>query len=173
MGHRLAPEEGMIFRKRIMNALNIRPLPRSRVKAGVDIRRPSLFVMSSGMLVENTPAYQVAASLLPFGHNLIAFTGYCDPDTPGGKLLSLQKGDTFRFDAMEFETPINASVDHFDLSGHADRDDLLFMVKAMDPSVVVLSHGDADARKWFEGAIAMALPGAKVFNPEPQETYEF
>jgi Cft2 family RNA processing exonuclease len=172
MGHRLAPDTGMIFRKRIMNTLNVRPLPRSRVKAGVDIKKPSLFVMSSGMLVENTPAYQVAASLMPFGHNLIAFTGYCDPDTPGGKLLTKSHGDVFRFDALEFETAINAKVEHFDLSGHADRDDLLHMVKVMDPSAVVLSHGDGEARKWFEGAIAMALPGARVYNPEPQETYE-
>ncbi|MDR1436035.1 MAG: MBL fold metallo-hydrolase [Puniceicoccales bacterium] len=172
LGHRLAPEGEMVFRKRSLNALNVRPLPRSRVKAGIDIRRSSLFVMSSGMLVENTPAYQVAASLMPFSHNLIAFTGYCDIDTPGGKLLGQAPGDIFRFETLEFETPIRARVEHYDLSGHADREDLLHLAKVMNPSSIVLSHGDGNARKWFEGALTMALPAARIFNPEPQETYE-
>ncbi|MDR2664022.1 MAG: MBL fold metallo-hydrolase [Puniceicoccales bacterium] len=172
LGHHLAPSAEWGFRKRILSALNVRPLPRSRIKVGIDIRRPSLFIVSSGMLVENTPAYQVAASLLPFKHNLIAFTGYCDPDTPGGQLLTKSPGDPFLFEALEFETVVRARVEHYDASGHADREDLLYMAKAMEPSTVILSHGDGDSRRWFEGAIRLALPAANVVNPEPQETYE-
>ncbi|MDR0679010.1 MAG: MBL fold metallo-hydrolase [Puniceicoccales bacterium] len=170
--HRLAPSDEWGFRKRILTALNVRPLPRNRIKAGVDIRRPSLFIVSSGMLVENTPAYQVASSLLSFPHNLIAFTGYCDPDTPGGRLLALGPGDSFAFDALEFATTIRARVEHYDASGHADREDLLHMAHEMGPSSVVLSHGDGGARSWFENALQLALPTAKIINPEPQETYE-
>ncbi|MDR0340493.1 MAG: MBL fold metallo-hydrolase [Puniceicoccales bacterium] len=172
--HKMAPSaDKWGFRKRILSALNVRPLPRNRIKAGVDIRRPSLFIVSSGMLVENTPAYQVAASLLPFSHNLIAFTGYCDPDTPGGHLLALSPGDSFTFAALEFVTAIGAHVEHYDASGHADREDLLYMARAMEPSSVVLSHGDDDARHWFENTLKLALPQARVVNPEPQRTYEF
>jgi Cft2 family RNA processing exonuclease len=170
--HRLAPGTEIGFRKRVLNALNVRPLPRSRIRPGIDIRRPSMFITSSGMLVENTPAYQVAASLLPFGHNLIAFTGFCDPTTPGGELLTLEKGDLFSFHALEFDTPIRARVEKFDLSGHADRDDIVYMAKELQPSNIILTHGDADSRARFDGALRAVLPGVKILNPEPQETYE-
>jgi Cft2 family RNA processing exonuclease len=171
--HRMAPSMPIGFRKRVLNDLNVRPLPLSRIKAGVDIKKPSLFIMSSGMLVENSPSYRVAASLLPFAHNAIAFTGYCDPATPGGRLLAAPHGDNFSFDVLDFQTPIRARVERFDLSGHADREDLIHLVRELGASTVVLTHGEADAREWFAGALQRSLPDVKVANPEPQESYQF
>jgi Cft2 family RNA processing exonuclease len=170
--HSLAPHSASRFRKRMLGELGVRPLQKTRLKAGHDFRSPSLFIMSSGMLVENTPAYQVAACLLPHERNLIAFTGFCDADTPGGELLTRSRGDNFTFHALDFTAPIRARVERFDLSGHADREDLLCLAKALCPESIVLSHGDGDARLWFLDALADALPQAKLYNPEPQETYE-
>lgn len=171
--HHLAPTRPHVFRKNILREMKARPLYKSRIKAGKDVREPSVFVMSSGMLVENTPAYQVASALLGHEHNLIAFSGYCDPDTPGGKLLTLNHGDSFRFDALDFETTVNARIERYDMSGHADRENLVSLAKSLNPKTIILSHGEMEARQWFSTAFEKVLPNTKVFNPEPQETYEF
>jgi Cft2 family RNA processing exonuclease len=170
--HPMAPRLKSLFRKHFLHDLGVRPLIGRRLKTGLDIRVPSLFVMSSGMLTEHTPAYQIASSLLPYAHNLIAFTGYCDADTPGGKLLAMKHGETFSFDALKFETPINATIQHYDFTGHADREDLVLLAQSLQPKTIVLSHGEQDSRLWFMNAFAQRMPAANVVNPEPQTTYE-
>ncbi|MDR3117347.1 MAG: MBL fold metallo-hydrolase [Puniceicoccales bacterium] len=167
----LAPKGEPTFRRQILTALGVRPLPFSRLSPGRDFREPSLFITSSGMLVENTPAYQVASCLLPHARNLVAFTGFCDDDTPGGDLLARDRGDSFAFDALDFQTTIGADVRRFDASGHADREDLVEMARQLGPTDIILSHGDMDARAWFLQALPPVLPGARILNPEPQETY--
>ena len=37
---------------------------------------------------EKTPSYTLASGLLGHARNTIGFVGFCDPDTPGGKLLA-------------------------------------------------------------------------------------
>ena len=81
------------------------------------------------MMVEHTPSYKAAASLLPMWisiqENGLCFVGYCDPDTPvGGKLLANPDADNFFFETMDYLAPLRASVDQFDLSGHANREEL-------------------------------------------------
>ncbi len=53
------------------------------------------------MLVERTPSYNLAASLLNTDSNGIFFIGYCDPDTPGGQLLANKDDDSFYFNAFD------------------------------------------------------------------------
>ena len=60
---------------------------------------------------------------------VFASVGYCDPDTSGGELLSNRNEENFFFDAPDYAAPIQASIDQFDLSGHADRDELLEYAK--------------------------------------------
>jgi len=74
------------FDRRILKDLQVRPMPR-KLKPGVDPRQNALYVVSSGMLVERTPSYTLASGLLGTARNTIGFVGFCDPDTPGGKLL--------------------------------------------------------------------------------------
>lgn len=165
------PQRLLNFRKKMLTNLGVRQLQKRRLKPGQDINTPSVFVMSSGMLVENTPANQVAAALLGFEHNLIAFSGYCDPDTPGGKLLTLSPGDVFRFDSLNYETPIRATVKQFDLSGHADREELVQFASMLQPKNIILSHGEMEARERIAGELQTKLPSTKILNPEPQEFY--
>src|SRR5690625_2279632 len=74
------------FRREILKDLNVRPMPRN-LRPGKNLHENAIYVMSSGMLVENTPSYRVAASLLGHKGNAIFYVGYCDPETPGGKML--------------------------------------------------------------------------------------
>ncbi len=143
--------------------LNTRP--------GRDLTRKGIYIVSSGMMIEHTPSYKLAASLLPHTKNGICFVGYCDPDTPGGQLLSNRNEENFFFDALDYAAPIQASIDQFDLSGHADRDQLLEYATQTEARSIVLTHGDQDARKWFSQELTARLPQAKILDPDPLITY--
>lgn len=123
------------------------------------------------MLVEHTPSYVVAGALLSHPHNSVCFVGYCDPDTPGGKLLRAKHDDAFSFDVLDYVGSVRAHVDKFDITGHADREELMEFAKAVEPKTIILTHGDPEAREWFEGTLAERMPDVKVINPEPLEEY--
>ena len=101
------------FDLQIVEDLKIRLLD-FNLRPGRNLKKQGIYIVSSGMLVEHTPSYKVAASLLPHPQNGICFVGYCDPDTPGGRLLKTQDA-TFFFEALDYVAPIKASIDQFDL----------------------------------------------------------
>ncbi|MEL0098213.1 MAG: MBL fold metallo-hydrolase RNA specificity domain-containing protein, partial [Opitutae bacterium] len=86
----------------------------------------------------------LATSMLGDNRNGIFFVGYCDPNTPGGQLLEGNLGDEFLFDEVDIRTVIRASVKKYDLSGHADRDELLAFAQSLSPRKIVLHHGDPE-----------------------------
>lgn len=155
------------FRRQVMHDLEVKPLRDKYVEPGTDLPEKGIYVLSSGMLVENTPAWRTAANLLPFTHNAVCFVGYCDPDTPGGRLLARSRGEAFTFSGIDYVATIRANVERFYFSGHAPREDLLKFAKQCDPRAIVLTHGDPPAREWFEEELATELPGAKIINPVP------
>jgi len=96
--------------------------------------------------------------------------GYCDPSTPGGQLLTCGQGDDFLFEAVDIQTKIRATVRQYDLSGHADREELLAYARSVSPRKIVLHHGDPESRAWFfEQLKKCNLP---VLDPEPLIEYE-
>ena len=129
-----------------------------------------IYLVSSGMMVENTPSYMLASSMLEDDRNGIFFVGYCDPNTPGGQLLECQPGDEFLFEEVDILAQIRASIKKYDLSGHADREELLAFARSVSPRKIVLHHGDPEARSWFSSEFEkLNLP---VLDPEPLIEYE-
>ena len=125
-------------------------------------KKSAVYVLSSGMLAEMTPSYQAAASLLGKERNSIAFVGYCDPDTPGGALLAHGKNERFYFQALSREVTARASVEHFDLSTHADKEDILQLAKNSGADTILLQHGDAEAKTSLQQALLKDKPTRKV-----------
>lgn len=159
------------FSRAVTKALKVKPPPRKLVP-GREPAEKGIYVLSSGMLVENTPSYGMAASLIGHAANAVCFVGYSDPETPGGRLLAARKGDMFVFDALQFQTPVRCSIERFELTGHADRDELLEFALHCEPRQIVLAHGDPPARAWFAEQIAELEPKIKVLDPVPGQTYE-
>jgi Cft2 family RNA processing exonuclease len=159
------------FRRHILQDLKTRQLDRQYVAPGEDLPEKGIYLLSSGMLVENTPAWRVAANLLEHAHNTICFVGYCDPDTPGGRLLTRKRGDTFVFHGLDYAAKIRANIESFYFSGHAARNELVDFARRCDPRSIVITHGDPPAREWFEEEFAIEIPNAKVINPQPGEEY--
>lgn len=158
------------FSRSIIKELKIRPLPR-QIEAGRDAEANAIYVVSSGMMVERTPSYLIASGLAGHPRNTIGFVGYCDPDTPGGALQRARQGDPILFRTSHVKTKLRAHVEKFELSGHADRDQLLNFAKQTKARSVVLTHGDPDARAWMAQQIGAAMPEAKVTDPVPLQTY--
>lgn len=161
------------FDIRMLEKMDVRSVDLN-MRPGRDLPRKGIYLVSSGMMVEHTPSYKVAASLLPHSNNGLCFVGYCDPDTPGGQLLGSHDEEeaTFFFDALDYNAPIRASIDQFDLSGHADRSELLEYAEQTEARAIILTHGDQDARDWFQVQLKERLPNRKVIDPEPLLEYE-
>jgi Cft2 family RNA processing exonuclease len=159
------------FSRSILRDLPVKPTPRN-VVAGRDLKEKGIFLLSSGMMVENTPSYLLASCFVGHSHNGICFVGYCDPETPGGRLLAARRGETYVFEALNVQAPVRASVERFEMTGHADREELLEFVLNADPRAVVLTHGDPPARDWFKEAIGEQRSSLRVLDPVPLQTYE-
>ena len=164
-------ETGLIkFKKKVIKDLRVES-PRIPKHPGFDKLPQGIYILSSGMMVERTPSYSVASCLINSDLNSILFVGYCDPDTPGGKLRMCKKGDKFWFDVYDLEAEVKADIDVFDLSGHADREELLDLIAGFEPEKVILTHGDPDARAWFTGQIEKEALVDCVIDPKASETY--
>jgi Cft2 family RNA processing exonuclease len=159
------------FTRSIVKDLKIRPTPR-KLNAGEDPQQNALYIVSSGMMVENTPSYVLASGLAAHARNSIGFVGYCDPDTPGGQLLAAKPGDTFVFEKIHVKTKLKARVEKFELSGHADREELLEFAVQTGARSIVLTHGDPPARAWFAEELARQAPKSKVIDPVPLKVYQ-
>lgn len=154
------------FHRSLMKDLGVQAL-REWEAPGTDVPAQGIYLLSSGMLVEHTPAWHIAANMLGFAHNLVAFVGYCDPDTPGGRLLTRTNIDELRFADMNYIARVLATVSKYNLSGHTSRERMMEFVYSVEPRVAVLIHGDPEAREWFEEEFAIELPKTKTVNPEP------
>ena len=131
-----------------------------------------LFVLTSGMMSENTAAHTLAMRMIGDSAQAIFFVGYADPDTPGGRLKAAAPGETFLFSPSAGQVTRHCEIEQFDLTAHANREDLLDLVGRVEPRAVLLGHGDADSRNWFEAAIRERYPRIKVVQPKPGEKVE-
>jgi Cft2 family RNA processing exonuclease len=167
----IAKKTGQVhFTRTILKDLKVRKTPRDLV-AGKPLAQQGIYVVSSGMVVENTASYTISACLAGHAKNSLCFVGYCDPETQGGRLLAAQKGDEILFAAAHYKTKLKAQVERFELSGHADRDELLDFAVACNPRSIVLTHGDPPARAWFAEQLKVKLPHSKLTDPVPLHTY--
>jgi Cft2 family RNA processing exonuclease len=159
------------FSRSILKDLKVKPTPR-KIATGEDAQQNAIYVVSSGMMVERTPSYAFASGLVGHARNMIGFVGYCDPDTPGGQLLAANTGDEFLFQTANVKTKVRARVERFELSGHADREELAEFAIQTTARCVVLTHGDPPARAWFAEQLTKAMPGSRILDPVPLKTYQ-
>jgi Cft2 family RNA processing exonuclease len=132
--------------------------------------RGRIFVITAGMLSENTGAHDLAVKLAGDERHSICLVGYTDPDTPGGRLSISARGQPFFFSRSVPELTRNCDLEHFDLTAHANREDLVNFVGDVSPHTVVLMHGGVEAISWFNTQIHSRYPKMRVLTPSPGET---
>ena len=121
-----------------------------------------IFVITAGMMSENTAAHDLAKRMIGDERQSIFFVGYADPDSPAGRLKAARRDETFVFSPSAGRVTKNCDVQDFDLTAHANREDLLEFVGQVSPRAVLLGHGDDTARNWFETQIRERWPKMKI-----------
>lgn len=152
-------------------ALNLVVLEQGKAEK-MNLARGHIFVITAGMMSENTAAHNLAVRMAADEKHGIFFVGYTDPETPGGRLKAATQGASFFFSPVAGELNRRCQVEDFDLTAHADREEMMQFLADADPRVVLLSHGEEDSRNWFEENIRQRYPRIKVIQPKPGETVE-
>src|SRR4029077_26583 len=132
---------------RLTEALNLIVMEKGQVQ-NMKLAGGRLFVLTAGMMSENTAAHDLAVRMVGDEKQAIFFVGYADPDTPGGRLKAAKPGETFLFSGTGGQLTKRCEIQDFDLTAHANRDDLLDFVGQVSPRSVVLGHGEDDSRQW-------------------------
>ncbi len=153
----------------LTEALDLQVLDQKKI-AKLKLHGSKIFVITAGMMTEKTAAHELALRLLGQEQHAIFFVGYADPDSPGGRLKRARRGETFHFSPSGGDATRRCEVDDFDLTAHANREDLLDFVGRVEPRTVLLGHGDAPARAWFAQAIHARYPKIKVVQPGPGQS---
>jgi Cft2 family RNA processing exonuclease len=153
------------------DSLNLTVLDQGQVE-NMKLTGGRLFVVTAGMMSEHTASHNLALRMIGDEHQAIFFVGYADPDTPGGRLKASKPGQTFILSPSAGEVTRRCEVESFDLTAHANRDDLLDFVGEVDPRVVLLSHGEDASRQWFTEQIHIRHPKIKILVPKPGEALE-
>ena len=120
---------------------------RGEITVGKDFDEKGIYVFGSGMMVERTSAYFAATAVMNDPANAIFLVGYCDPETPAGRLMQTQPCGDFAFRDLFFVGSLNCKFDKFDLTSHADRNEILEYILRKDPRCVVLTHGGEKSRE--------------------------
>ena len=146
-------------------ALNLQVLEKGQSE-NMKLTGGKIFVITAGMMSENTAAHNLAMRMAGDEKHAIFFVGYADPGTPGGRLKAAKSGETFVFSPSAGRLTRHCEIQDFDLTAHANREDLLDFVGQVSPRAVLLGHGDDDARGWFEEQIRSRHPKIKIIQPQ-------
>ncbi|MCX6136968.1 MAG: MBL fold metallo-hydrolase [Ignavibacteriales bacterium] len=125
-------------------------------------RQPGIVLASSGMVVERTLSYRIASRCLRHANSGIFIVGYMDPETPGYRLSRSSRGDLIQLTNSAEPESVRCSIDRFRFTSHARREDLLTIVRRLQPSNVILVHGEEEAIHWIGSAILTEHPNMKV-----------
>jgi len=158
--HRQHPE------LQLHEALNLVVLDPGQVEK-MNLTGGKIFVITAGMMSENTAAHDLAVRMMGDKRQAIFMVGYSDPDTPGGRLRAAKSGEPFLFSAKAGQATRICELQEFDLTAHANRNDLLDFVGQVEPRSVLLGHGEDDSRNWFQQQINKRYPRIKVIQPKP------
>jgi Cft2 family RNA processing exonuclease len=135
-------------------------------------KRGHIYLISSGMMTENTLSNVFAQNFLAHERHSVFFVGFCDPASPAGLLRATPRGEPVILNAAYGAQPVRCRVEHFDFTAHAQREDLLAYILELRPRICVLVHGDAPALAWFQQELAARAPEMKVIIPPPGEGIE-
>jgi Cft2 family RNA processing exonuclease len=150
----------------LREALNLVVLDQKQVEK-MKFAGGRLFVITAGMMSEHTASLKLAMRMLDDERHAIFFVGYADPSAPGGRLKASRPGEPFILDPRAGQVTRRCEMEEFDLTSHANREDLLDLVGKVEPRVVLLSHGEEDSLNWFAAQIHARHPKIKVVQPKP------
>lgn len=156
-----------------MENLDIRPLPRGDIRKGPHLGKPSIILVSSGMMAQHTMSYRLAEVMLSDPRHGIFFVGYIAPDMPGYQVRTAQQGQMLQLGLTSPEVQVQCNIERFHFSAHSHRQDLLSVVEKLRPKRVILVHGEIGAAGWLRETIKMNFPKTDVTIAQQGVTIEY
>jgi Cft2 family RNA processing exonuclease len=127
---------------------------------------PSVVLASSGMMVESTNSFLLAKRWLHKKDSAIFTVGYMDPSTPGSIISKARREDKIQLTEWDKKVEVKCEIKNFRFSAHSKREELVSLVKKLNPDKVVLIHGDKEAIDWIGASIIKQHQGKKVHAAE-------
>jgi len=127
---------------------------------------PSVVLASSGMMVESTNSFMLAKRWLHKKDSAIFTVGYMDPSTPGSIISKARREDKIQLTEWDKKVEVKCEIKNFRFSAHSKREELVSLVKKLNPDKVVLIHGDKEAIDWIGASIIKQHQGKKVHAAE-------
>ena len=124
---------------------------------------PCIVLASSGMMIEATNSFRLAKRWLRRKDSAIFTVGYMDPSTPGSVISKAKRGDTIRLNEQSKKLEVKCDIKNFRFSAHSRREELILLIKRLNPDTVVLIHGDNEAVNWMGASILKQFPEKHVF----------
>ncbi len=130
------------------------------------VQHPSIILATSGMMVEGTLSFKLAQHWLNQRHHAIFTVGYMDPDTPGYRIATAQRGKEIQLTDFSQPQQVRCAIERFHFTAHSMRDGLIDIVRRTTPNRVILIHGEPEAIDWMGFSILKDFPGTKVHAAE-------
>ena len=130
------------------------------------LKFPSIVLASSGMMIESTKSFELAKTFLRKKDCAIFTVGYMDPSTPGHIIANAKQGDKIQLTNNHKKMEVKCEIKNFRFSAHSSREELLSIVKALQPQNIILVHGDQEAIDWVGASILKRWKEKKVYTTE-------
>ncbi len=127
-------------------------------------KKSGIVLASSGMMIKGTKSFELMKYWIKQQDFAIFIVGYMDPETPGYRILNLNKGDKiFLNDKDEI---IRCEVKRFYFPSHSKREEIVDIVKKLKPEKVVLIHGEEKAKNWVGQQILSLGNNTKLYSAQ-------
>jgi len=127
---------------------------------------PCVVLASSGMMVESTNSFMLAKRWLQKKDSAIFTVGYMDPSTPGNVISKARRGDKIQLTERDVKVEVKCEIKNFRFSAHSRREELVSIVKKLDPDEIILIHGEQESINWMGTSILKQYPNKKVYAAE-------
>jgi cleavage and polyadenylation specificity factor subunit 3 len=129
-------------------------------------KSPSIVLASSGMVLEGTASFNLAKHWIKKFRSAIFTVGYMEESTPGCKLANAVKGEMIKLSETSDPEIVNCDIKRFRFPSHAIREELIEIVKRLNPKTVILVHGEPSAIDWTGAKIIKEYRHIKVYSAE-------
>lgn len=145
-------------------------IKRNKLLMGDYFNKPSILIVPSGMVNKGTISHTLAKEWMRLKSFGIAFIGYQDPNSAGYALLNSEKNKPFDFGGVS--TKRVCSIARLRFSAHASKSGLVGYITTVNPSTVVINHGEPEACDRLALALIERMPGVRIIIPRPGTSYE-
>jgi Cft2 family RNA processing exonuclease len=126
------------------------------------IKEPAIVICTSGFGHAGASLHLLNEWAADEDNSVVINSGYLPPESP--LKIAKEKGELI---GNGTKTPVQAEVTQIELSGHADQNELIQIVKELKPKKTLLVHGELDQAQ----ALSEKISGiTEVYIPEKRET---